>query len=787
MAYGDSIGLGNITENWLFQFGFYNGDTDGNGDGGFSAVTQTNGTANQLKVANTNASLGEFNVDDSSVFVAGDFLKVDNEIVKVTSITNADTIAIVRGQLGTTKATHSINAQIYWNNFFPMAFSDILHDATYYRGVIINRPSIRSSINLKKSTSKTGNMRISIPDFDYNGSPISQELYGGTRSYINYEVRAFCRINQDSLHQIGTFRLTDISTDGNKINLSLTSSQPWDLLTAPQVKSNAPQNVYKPLAYGTYEGNTSSSKTEKIKVFPIPVIQTDAGKIFCAMHKTISDGTVVIDFYDKTSDLFPVLTADSNTATVYGIDTIGVNLELERTFRLFPSSFISSTNWNNGANIITDDSNFAHLEDGSSGINFMAFNIAEFSGKVTSFIVRVRGELSIDETDGTEQDAKLLAKIKGVSNTSSSGAATIFSSDVVQTHTMSGATAIDGTGNAYKSTSFSSSALESQNSPIGNISIGASRSSGTYDAKIFNAYYEVKTQAPESEPHSSSKERDDVSHAYCGNDGLPKTYSGGSGVVTKIHEAHRELLKSFAGVDAADNLIETNFSGEDWSDFNTAKTNWLIRYWKLQPDLLKNILEKLQFEGGFIFKFTTDNKLKYIYLKQSMSATHTLTKQDISNVSVKPSSFNSLVSKMTINYEKHPAVKEKKYVSTVTSSNDSIRKKYNIQTPENILEINLDAYVAPSMSASTSGGNANPNQDFYSYYDNILGDVKIVVKCNVVNPKYYDIDTGDIISFSDMYPETPFGHNSANWSGLKFIVTSVQRTLGSVKIEVRQI
>ena len=41
MAYGDSIGLGNITENWLFEFGFYNGDAQGNGDGGFSAVTQT--------------------------------------------------------------------------------------------------------------------------------------------------------------------------------------------------------------------------------------------------------------------------------------------------------------------------------------------------------------------------------------------------------------------------------------------------------------------------------------------------------------------------------------------------------------------------------------------------------------------------------------------------------------------------------------------------------------------------------------------------------------------------
>ena len=671
-----------------------------------------------------------------------------------------------------------------------LSFKDTTVSSTFYYGVILNKPSIRESIDLKNSTAKTSNISITIADFNYNGESISKELYGGSNQYINQEVVVKSQVNGNTPRQIGAFRLTEISTDGDKITLSLSARKPWDFITAPQTKSNAPQNVYKPLAYGTYLGNTTTNETNRIKVFPIPVIQGDGGKIYFAMHKAITDGSVKINFYDKTSDLFPVLTADASTSVVYGVDTIGVNPELERTFRLFPTSFISSRNWNNGANVLTDDSNSASLPDESSGINFMGFNILEFGGKVTSFTVFVRGTLSIDQTDGeSEQTARILAKIKGVDNDNDSGAITIFSSNVANTtHTLSGSTDIDGSGTAYDGGGFSSSDLASQNNPLGNISIGASRGgSQKYDATIFNAYYQAKTQAPEDEPHSSSKERGDVQYVYCGNDGLPKTYTGASGVVTKIHEAHREILNTFAGVGTTDAKILTNFSGEDWSDFNTAKTNWSIRYWQLEPQPVKDILEKLQYEGGFIFKFTATNKLKYIYLKQSMTATTTFTKQDIANVSVSPSSFSDLITKMTINYEKHPAPDQRRYVSTVTSSNDTIRTNYNIQSEENILEVNLDAYVEPSMSASTSGGNANPNNDFYSYYDNILGDIKLIVEFNLVNPEYYNIDVGEIIDFSDMYPETPFGHNSGNWSGLKFIVTDINRTCGSIKIKAREV
>ena len=57
------------------------------------------------------------------------------------------------------------------------AFSDYTDSSNFYYGVILNKPSIRESINLKKSTAQTSSLSISIADFNYQGKPISQFCY----------------------------------------------------------------------------------------------------------------------------------------------------------------------------------------------------------------------------------------------------------------------------------------------------------------------------------------------------------------------------------------------------------------------------------------------------------------------------------------------------------------------------------------------------------------------------------------------------------------------------------
>ena len=116
MAFGTSIKLSNIRENWLFQFGFSNGDAEGKGEGGFDIIKASNGSNNLLKGAISSSSATSIDVDDSSVFIVGDFIKINDgsnpEIIKITGITDSDTITATRGQLGTSATTHSDDGKL---------------------------------------------------------------------------------------------------------------------------------------------------------------------------------------------------------------------------------------------------------------------------------------------------------------------------------------------------------------------------------------------------------------------------------------------------------------------------------------------------------------------------------------------------------------------------------------------------------------------------------------------------------------------------------------------------
>ena len=51
------------------------------------------------------------------------------------------------------------------SGYLRFALSDVTESGNFYRGVILNNPSVRESIDLASSTSKTSNMSITIPDF----------------------------------------------------------------------------------------------------------------------------------------------------------------------------------------------------------------------------------------------------------------------------------------------------------------------------------------------------------------------------------------------------------------------------------------------------------------------------------------------------------------------------------------------------------------------------------------------------------------------------------------------
>mgnify|MGYP003108846119 FL=1 len=89
----------------------------------------------------------------------------------------------------------------------------------------------------------------------------------------------------------------------------------------------------------------------------------------------------------------------------------------------------------------------------------------------------------------------------------------------------------------------------------------------------------------------------------------------------------------------------------------------------------------------------------------------------------------------------------------------------------------------------------NRNANFISYYNKIIGDIKLLITVDVINPTKWvnassePIEVGDIIGFdsTNMFPETPLGHNSSSWNNIQFIIVGTKRTLGKLTLNLREI
>lgn len=888
MAFGDSIKKTNIVENWLFQFGYFNGDADGNGDGGFSAVTQEDGTANLCRGAISDAAATSIDIDDTTVFIVGDFIKIASEILRITALTDADTLAVTRGEMGTTAATHSDDAVLYWQNFFPMAFSDTTYNSVFYHGVVLNRPSIRESIDLANSTAKTSNISVTIPDFKYQGSAVSKEMFGGTNKYINQEVKVLSQIDADTPSQLGSFRLVDIATNGKDIRISLTSHRPWDFITIPSVKSD--NNNYAPVSYGNYTKNTATSYSSPqyhpdtgYKYRPVPFDKNIGDNDYYLSHPgTDNRSNSDLAYYDKALQSFIPLASPLTTTTA---ETNVSHTYIARgLLRGFKQTGATTTTVNDASYTL----NSAAWADADQAIDKDSGTVATFdtqSHSATTVINNGTGDklrINLTKPDGTMQRASCSATYNFVftapANSTSGDTITIrvylaFSTGE-SAHT---AFIFQSDGSTYTSTAPSSGATTFNNQTItdtldeddtfpGYADFYLDVVSVTQNTDLASHQPKWKLEAKEITMTSEWKQ-DKLEEPYpvlfIGAAGEANGITGSSGTARALHEMHIDLLNEYTGLDV-DTDVETDVDG--WSELNAARiiwadsganaaealdnsettftvtdgtqfssgdiiqvdnddenmlvvsvssndltisraynytsaeehdnstnvyigTKWESRFWQTKPTELKNVLEQAQREGCFIFRYKQgDSTLpQYIHTPNSSTTNYTLSKNDISNINIKTTSMSELITKRTINYTKSPA--ENKYfnsVATEDTTNDP-RAKWNIKSKENIEEINLDMLVANI--GDTNPGNDNTNDSLAGYYNNIFGDIKLLVECAIVNPIYYSLDVGDVIEFDEnnMFPETPMGHNSATWNNLQMMITSTNRTPGNLKITAREI
>jgi hypothetical protein len=804
MAYPTEIKIGNITENWLFQFGYFNGDAQGNGDGAFSPVTQANGNPNLLDEALDSSETG-IDVDDGTVFVVGDFIKVDNEIMKVTAI-STNTLTVEREKLGTSASTHTNDTQIYWNNFLGLSFEDTQVDGTFYFGAITNNPSLRESIDLTQGTAKSSNATVNIPDFTYKGEKISKELFGGTNKYINQEVRVFAVINGQSPNRIQTFRLTDIKFNGHTLSLSLVTSRPWDFLSIPQRKTE--RNNYFPVAYGLYTPNDTTIGSEDFcpskALYAVPIELRGSSYIRCLQPQSISS-EARLHFYEKDVDAFVPLTRNDYAYRDTAVTSSNGHATLADSdlFRGFYTKGLKEE--------ATSNSLFS---DGSLAVDNPT--VAQTSGTHSEADMS-SGGVTTEETD---EDKSLYLECPNITGTVTLGKQQFYirhrADVIVDNIQLTGASVVKGLNtntvlntiqyapiaegaNVTNSitTSLDTLTLSDGQLPTNYgilFELNADALEGAYNVSTECEVYDARLLVNASLNFANNKEGaystiNSIKELYCGADGLTRSWSSGS--CAEIQEAHLDILMRFVGMTQKNGSTITDPTNDSqvygWGSLDTARNGWNLRYWTYKEVEVIKVLERMAYEGGFIFRFKADGTPQYIHIANSPSTDYTLSIDDISTINISSMPFSELVTKRNIEYEKHPA--ESRYISTLTTEDttNNIRKKWNIKEKENIEEIKLDMLVGNV--GDEDCGDGNPNDSFANYYYNITGDIKLIVSCEIVNPKFYDMEVGDIIEFDEnnMFPETPMGHNSATWNNLQMMVTSTNRTLGKLSITAREI
>ena len=649
------------------------------------------------------------------------------------------------------------------SGFKAFSFYDQTVNSVAYSGIILNNPSIRESINIFKSSSSISNLSIELQD----DSNLRQDLLFGSNYYLNGDVKIFSNLdtsssvaNFNNIPQIYQGRLESVQHNDTTITLNIVAKRPYDNVTVPNVFSA--EKVPSPLAYGNFSDTAGDrTATTKLNGTPnffrkVPFTKYDTTGISFITGTTGEDEDENIYTYLSNYDAFihysagetenstagnvkvnkmpvsgkyiyqvpPVSTTSSTTSTEIALANVANSFDnndaTEATFT-FPVGGVSNGTYTHKERYTLDD----EIEEGQQARAF--FDVSSYS-------------------DLPEAHVKLYLLDADNANVGT-GSEQIFTGNV------SNRTAtVTATGNAKKIEVEVQFQYSSGSSP-----------SAVVELKEVFAYL--------------TKFEDEIEFGFLGYSGEPRGYKSSTTRVDKIHEAHRSFVHSILGVDT-DGAGSADPTG--WSDLDTDRSSWTIRYNQLEPLPAKKILDKMQFEGGFISVFEADGDVRYIHVKNSYSsANHTLDKNDLANIQYTHTPISNIITDILVNYDPHPA-KRRLYRNQQTASESTIRSNYNIATAQ-VVTVNLDMLsggIGSDLTPSTA------NAGFIDYYGNLRSAPRVIMTAEVVNPAKFNMEIGDICTFSSMLPATAF---NKSFSGAYFMITSISRTLGRIQAQFTEV
>lgn len=631
-----------------------------------------------------------------------------------------------------------------------VSFQDQSVGGNSYLGLITNIPSIREKIDLINSSSSISNVQIELS----NHSNIAEDLLYGSNYYLNRSVRIYSCLetgivaNLNNVPLLFTGRLESMTHDEGGISLTVVAVMPWDGVDLPNTYSN--EKIPVPLIYGDYTGNDDPYPGGGTNNWhPAPLTNVAAGRSFFVTGDDSGSSMNPSIYVSKLDAFIPIQGADSSTTLIGSAHTLSIPESANYTFSQAPIS--STTIQTHGtitepsfANVFDKDTLTQATVSYSENISTSASRThrERFTVPLTTSDAQLTLYYKVTQVSGVDQESgfpKVTLKMQG----SHINTVEVEKTSIDSVNQTLVATLTDEITVVDVDLIFEGDAAEDTSGGQVNIQV---------------ELHELVVSNPRTQ--------DTLSKIYVDNDGRSKSFS--SGTCTTLVEFHRDILNRYLGASI------------DTTSYNALSSvrGWTGRLWELKPKKIKSILDKLAYESGFCYTYTSTGSIKYIFVQNTYSSSdHTLDKGDVNSFSVSHTSLSEMITDITVNFNKHPAKNE--YRSQTTDSDSTTRTNYNLSNDEGKKTVSLD-YLTGSIGTDITAIDNDPNDGFIEYYGNLSIQPRVMVNASVINPAKFNAELGDIVQFTNM-PTTKFFNKTI--SSLYFMITSVNRSSGKIDIE----
>jgi len=648
--------------------------------------------------------------------------------------------------------------------FIYLSEHDFVNSGLKFHGVITNQPTIRESVDFKRCTSKVSNVTVDCQNIQYQGLPLSNELFGGSKKYINRTVEIFSsQIHHNfggmGFLQIFSGRLTNVVPDLDKGTFTLTfeNKTPFDLVSIPANRNTYSNGFYTPVVYGDFTANDSKPSSEDYitseYLYPVEVYRFNDVRIKTTSPRTYASGAQ-LHIYDEGSQAFiPLVDPDGN----YQDDTeAGPTLLIDSDFgygwKLKPYNAIDGAG--NAAFINLANAIDKTVDDTTAGtastvdITWQDANAKIVFQMDTSDVPLTTYDIEI--VWGTDADL---------------ASATLYKSD-----------SSDGTGGTQVGSAFAdvTTGTYTESFTVTSEQLASSyfiiflSAIGTHNVSIYDFRIIANAGKTAADITANNSFRANLKKLYVGANGLQDNgWINGATDISEVHDIHRDLLHRFGGITG---------TPEGWTDINTEKANWDVRLWQHKPEKLTKILEKLQYEGCFVYHTRATGAGAYLVLKSSYASGDvdmTLTNDRVKNLKITHIAPDDMVTKWEVSSNPHPA-DNSRYLEQETASSAN-RANWGFTGDENTETVELDYLVNTAAGAVDMSG-------FTDYREQVVGTVVQTVKFDLAYSKDMLLEVGDIIQFSGIATD-PFGDlNTIYWA-----VTKTSRSVGKMNITALEV